>query len=123
MRAAHGGSVQHAASRMAAGVRSAKTCIIGPGVCALDPLDLPLVIAVLEELPMGVGVVRAPGCQWLYANRRLRDIMGATALEEVRTARDERRRYNLRDRAGHLYPEDRMPVVRALREGCSVVAD
>ena len=76
--------------------------------------ELPLLLSILEELPIGVWVARAPGGEFVYANRAFGGILGMGARDDVRVG-GYAPVYHIEDRAGRPFPEDRLPFVQALR--------
>jgi PAS domain S-box-containing protein len=84
--------------------------------------ELSLLVATLEELPTGVWVARAPGGEFVYANRAFAEITGTAARGDVRVG-DYSAGYQLRDRAGLPFPEERLPFMQALRRRETVVVD
>jgi signal transduction histidine kinase/CheY-like chemotaxis protein len=85
------------------------------------PSDTEIIMALGEDLPVGLWVARAPGGEEVYANRMFAQIMG-TGLVEAKLG-GYAVPYGIYERGGGRYPEDRMPFVRALREKCVVVVD
>lgn len=86
------------------------------------PTDQEIIASISDALPVGVWVARAPGGEFVYANRMFREIMGMPGLEDV--ARGEfAEPYRIHDREGRLYPEEKMPFVRALEERTTVMVD
>src|SRR4051812_8982771 len=79
-------------------------------------------MSILEELPMGVWVARAPGGELAYANRTFASILGVDARDDVYVG-EYAATYRLRDAAGRPYPEDQLPFVRAMQERKTVVVD
>ncbi len=75
-----------------------------------------------DDLPVGIWVARAPGGDFVYANRAFREIMGMEARSDV-AAGEYVAPYGICTRAGELYPENRMPFIRALEAGTTVVVD
>jgi PAS domain S-box-containing protein len=77
---------------------------------------------VLDELPFGVWVARAPSGEVLYANRAFRNIVGhdAVAPLDIEGAPDA---YGIRDRQGQPYPARRLAFSRALERGEPVTVD
>ena len=75
-----------------------------------------------DDLPVGIWVARAPGGELIYANRAFREIMGMEARGDVASG-EYAAPYGIHTRSGELYPEARMPFVRALESGAAVVAD
>ncbi len=88
---------------------------------AVVPSDHDIIMAVGEDLPVGIWVARAPGGEEVYANKTFALIMG-TGLIEVHVG-NYATPYGIYQRGGGLYPEDRLPFVRALREKVVVVVD
>src|SRR5687767_9335795 len=81
-----------------------------------------LIAAIAEDLPVGVWVAKVPNGELAYANRTFREIMGMEARTDV--ARGEYATpYGIYTTTGELYPEDRMPFVRALEAGTTIVID
>jgi two-component system cell cycle sensor histidine kinase/response regulator CckA len=91
------------------------------------PSDQDIILALGEDLPIGLWVARAPRGELIYANRTFSEIMGAEIMGTV--ARDDVRvggfaaPYGVHTRDGAPYPEDRMPFARALAERRVIVAD
>ena len=84
--------------------------------------DDDIVRSVADDLPVGVWVARVPGGELVYANPTFAEIMGMGARGDV--ARGEYAApYGIHDREGALYPEGRMPFVRAIAERRTVVVD
>jgi PAS domain S-box-containing protein len=79
-------------------------------------------LSILEELPMGVWVARAPTGELVYANRAFAEIMGMNARDDVR-AGEWSGGYQLKTRDGQPYPEERLPFVQALSRRTTVVVD
>jgi signal transduction histidine kinase/CheY-like chemotaxis protein len=86
------------------------------------PSDHDIVLALGEDLPVGLWVARAPNGELVYANRTFVEIMGTVARQDVRVG-GYAEPYGIYTRDGALYPEDRMPFVRALIERRVIVAD
>ncbi len=84
--------------------------------------DLEIIQRAADELPDGVWIARAPGGEFVYANRAFREIMGMEARSDV--ARGEYAApYGIHARSGELYPERELPFVRALVARRDVVID
>ncbi len=81
-----------------------------------------IVASVADDLPVGVWVARAPGGEFLYANKAFAEIMGMGPLDDVGRG-EYSQPYGVHTRTGELYPEDRLPFVRALVERRKVVVD
>ncbi|TMQ14920.1 MAG: response regulator [Deltaproteobacteria bacterium] len=86
------------------------------------PSDHDIVLALGEDLPIGLWVARAPDGELVYANRTFAEIMGTPARSDVRVG-GYAASYGIHTRDGAPYPEDRMPFVRALAERRVIVAD
>ncbi len=84
--------------------------------------DDALLAGVVDLLPVGVWIARAPSGELVFANRAFRDIMGMDAREDV-AAGEYSAPYGIRTRDGAPYPEARMPFVRALVERETVLVD
>jgi PAS domain S-box-containing protein len=76
----------------------------------------------MHALPVGVWVAQVPGGELAYANAEFLSIMGMQAREDVAVG-EYASTYSILDRAGRLYPEDRLPFVRAMRDRTTVVVD
>ena len=81
-----------------------------------------IVSSVADDLPVGVWVARAPNGEFLYANKAFAEIMGMDARDDTRRG-EYAGPYGIRTRTGALYPEDKMPFVRALQERRTVIVD
>jgi two-component system cell cycle sensor histidine kinase/response regulator CckA len=79
-------------------------------------------LSILEGLPVGVWVARAPGGELIYANRRFTEILGMDARDDVR-AGEYTPAYSLQDREGRPFPEERLPFVQALARRETVVVE
>jgi two-component system cell cycle sensor histidine kinase/response regulator CckA len=86
------------------------------------PSDLEIVRSIADDLPVAVWVARAPGGEFVYANRRFGEIMGMAARDDVALG-EYAAPYGIYRRDGDLYPEDKMPFVRALQARTTVVID
>ena len=86
------------------------------------PSDEQIISGIVDALPMGVWVARAPGGELVYANARFAEILGLDARADVGVG-EYAEPYAIHDRDGALYPEDRMPFVRALQARETVVVD
>lgn len=77
---------------------------------------------VLDELPLGLWVARAPDGLVVMVNRAFRRIMG---MEPVETAPIEETPgvYGIMDRHNRPFPVEQLPFTRALVEGQPVVVD
>jgi signal transduction histidine kinase len=86
------------------------------------PTDAEIITAVADDLPVGVWVARVPGGEFVYANRMFAEIMGQAGRDDVAVG-GYAEPYGIYDRQGRLYPEDRMPFVRAIEARATVVVD
>ena len=75
-----------------------------------------------DELPLGVWIARAPGGEFVYANKKFRQIMGMDGLDDVARG-GYAQPYGIHRRDGSIYPETEMPFVRALQAGHTVMVD
>ena len=74
--------------------------------------DTEIIASVADDLPVGVWVARAPGGEFVYANRAFSEIMGQAGRSDVAVG-GYSEPYGIYDRAGALYNEERLPFVRA----------
>jgi signal transduction histidine kinase/ActR/RegA family two-component response regulator len=86
------------------------------------PSDHDIVHAVADDLPVGLWVARAPGGEFVYANRMFAEIMGQSGRDDAAVG-SYSEPYGILTRDGKPYPEQRMPFVRALQERQVVVVD
>ena len=77
---------------------------------------------IADGLPVGVWVATVPAGDLVYANQTFTEIMGMAARDDV-AAGEYAAPYGIRTRDGALYPEERMPFVRAVEERDTVVVD
>lgn len=68
---------------------------------------------VLDELPFGILVARAPAGEVLYTNQSFRTILGMEAVSGVEMAAAPAT-YRIFDRQGNAYPADKLAFSRAL---------
>lgn len=78
--------------------------------------------SILEGLPLGVWVARAPSGELVYANSTFADILGMAARDDVR-AGGYAPAYHIQDREGRAYPEERLPFAQVLARREMVVVD
>jgi PAS domain S-box-containing protein len=76
----------------------------------------------LDDLPIGVWVARAPEGSGIYANRAFREILGMEAVSSSVIA-DVPVTYRVHDVAGNPYPVEQLPFSRAVATGERVVVD
>jgi two-component system cell cycle sensor histidine kinase/response regulator CckA len=93
-----------------------------PRVPSYPPTDQDILHALVDDLPVGLWVARAPSGAFVYANRQFEQIMGMPARSDVAVG-EYSAPYGIRTRDGQPYPEARMPFVRALAERQIVVVD
>jgi signal transduction histidine kinase len=86
------------------------------------PSSESIISALADDLPVGIWVARAPGGEFVYANRMFGQLMGTVGLEGP-TVGGYSEPYGIFTRTGEPYPEARMPFVRALEEKKVVVVD
>jgi len=86
------------------------------------PSDQEIILALGEDLPIGLWVARAPRGELIYANHTFAEILGTMPREDVRIGAFAAP-YGVHTRDGAPYPEDRMPFSRALAERRVIVAD
>jgi two-component system, cell cycle sensor histidine kinase and response regulator CckA len=86
------------------------------------PSEHEIVHALADDLPVGLWVARAPGGEFVYANRMFAEIMGQGGRDDAAVG-GYSEPYGILTRDGRPYPEERLPFVRALQEGQVVVND
>src|SRR5688572_8378053 len=86
------------------------------------PSDHDIIMALGEDLPVGIWVARVPNGEEVYVNRTFAQIMGTGMIAEAK-AGNYSEPYGIFTRDGKRYPEDRLPFVRAIAEKQVVVAD
>lgn len=85
------------------------------------PSDHDIILAVSEDLPVGIWVARAPGGEEVFANKAFAQIMGTGVLDASVGSYSEP--YGILTRDGKPYPEERLPFSRALAERQVVIND
>lgn len=85
------------------------------------PSDHDIILALGEDLPIGIWVARAPTGEEVYANRTFAAIMGTGVLQA--SVGNYTEPYGILTREKKPYPEERLPFVRALVEKKVVVND
>ncbi len=88
---------------------------------AVVPSDHDIIMALGEDLPVGIWIARAPSGEEVYANKTFAQIMG-TGLVEAQVGHYSVP-YGIYQRGGGPYPEAGLPFVRALLEKVVVVVD
>jgi PAS domain S-box-containing protein len=84
--------------------------------------ELQLIAAIADDLAAGVWVATAPDGRFVYANRAFEEIMGMGPVADVAVG-EYAQPYGIYDLDGALYPEDKMPFVRALQARATVIVD
>ncbi|MBZ0234224.1 MAG: response regulator [Deltaproteobacteria bacterium] len=81
-----------------------------------------LLSGVIDQLPLGVWIARAPGGELLFANQVFREILGIEARGDVAVG-GYSEPYGIMGLDGKPYPEARMPFVRALEARATVTVE
>jgi PAS domain S-box-containing protein len=84
--------------------------------------ELTLIASIADDLPCGVWVATAPEGRFVYSNKAFDEIMGMGPVPQVGVG-EYTVPYGIYGRNGALYPEERLPFVRALRERTTVVEE
>jgi PAS domain S-box-containing protein len=84
--------------------------------------DSALIATIAEELAAGIWVATVPDGRFVFANRAFEEIMGVAGLGEVAVG-EYAEPYGIYGRDGQLYPESKMPFVRAVEARTTVVVD
>jgi signal transduction histidine kinase/CheY-like chemotaxis protein len=84
--------------------------------------ELALIASIADGLPCGVWVATAPEGRFVYSNQAFEEIMGMGPVPEVGVG-EYTQPYGIYGRDGALYPEERLPFVRALQQRTTVVVD
>ena len=87
-----------------------------------SPEALSLIATIADDLPCGVWVASAPDGRFVYSNRAFDEIMGMGPVSDVGVG-EYAGPYGIYGRDGALYPEHRLPFVRALEERTTVIVD
>lgn len=85
------------------------------------PSDHDILLALGEELPVGVWVARAPEGQLVYGNGAVIEMLGSRPPDRCQPGWSER--YGLVTRDGGRYPETRLPIPRVLHERRAIAID
>jgi len=85
------------------------------------PSDHDILLALGEDLPVGIWIARAPDAALIFANPMFTEIVGMKAPDRCQFGCSER--YGLVTRDGGRYPETRLPFQRAMSERRTVVID
>jgi signal transduction histidine kinase/ActR/RegA family two-component response regulator len=86
------------------------------------PTDHDIIHALADDLPVGLWVARAPGGEFVYANRMFAEIMGQGGRSDVAVG-EYSEPYGIMTRDLKPYPEHKLPFVLALQERRVVVVD
>jgi PAS domain S-box-containing protein len=84
--------------------------------------SLAVVAAIADDLPCGVWVAAVPDGSFVYSNRAFDEIMGMGPVAEAGVG-GYATPYGIYNREGVLYPEHRLPFVRAMEARATVVVD
>jgi signal transduction histidine kinase/ActR/RegA family two-component response regulator len=84
--------------------------------------DEALLAGVVDQVPLGIWIARVPGGEFVFANQVFREIMGTEARDDVALG-EYGEPYGIHHRDGHLYPEEKMPFVRAVEARAIVTVD
>ena len=85
------------------------------------PSDHDILLALGEDLPVGIWIARAPDAALIFANPMFAEIVGMKPPDRCQFGCSER--YGLYTREGGRYPETRLPFQRAMTERRTVVID
>lgn len=77
---------------------------------------------IINKLPIGVWVAAVPSGEAVYANEAFDAILGKPAVPSS-VIEDAPSTYGIYDRAGRLYPFERLPFSRVVQTGEAVVVD
>ena len=86
------------------------------------PSDHDIILALGEDLPVGIWVARVPTGQEVYVNKTFAQIMGVGMIPDAKVG-NYSQPYGIFTRDGKPYPESRLPFVRAIEEKQVVVVD
>ena len=86
------------------------------------PTTSSIISSLADDLPVGIWVARAPGGEFIYANRMFATLMGTGGITGAAVG-GYAAPYGIFTRTGEPYPEHRLPFVRALEEQRVVVVD
>src|SRR5271154_5236603 len=98
--------------------------MIGVGIqlSTRTPLEQGLIAAIADRLSVGIFVATAPSGAFVYANDAFQEILGMAPTSEAQAGTFSPS-YGIHSHDGALYPEDRLPFARALREKANVTVD
>jgi len=86
------------------------------------PSDHDIILALGDDLPVGLWVARAPDGEVVYTNRMYRDLMGTGGRVDLALG-SHGELPGVYTRDGVPYPEHKMPFARAMTERRVVIAD
>ncbi|MEZ0228036.1 MAG: nitrogen regulation protein NR(II), partial [Planctomycetota bacterium] len=86
------------------------------------PSDEQIRSTVADDLPVGVWVARVPNGDFVYSNAMFAEILGIPGHSGPAIG-EYAKPYGIHTRTGELYPEERLPIVRAIQERKTVVVD
>jgi signal transduction histidine kinase/CheY-like chemotaxis protein len=81
-----------------------------------------IIMALGEDLPVGIWVARVPNGEEVYVNKTFAQIMGVGMIPDAKVGNFSEP-YGIFTRDGNPYPEARLPFVRAIQEKQVVVLD
>jgi two-component system sensor histidine kinase DctS len=79
--------------------------------------------ALLDLIPVGIGIALDPECRQIRVNRAFASVLGLAASQNAsKTASDDERPTNfcVVDTSGRPVPDERLPMQISAREGCEV---
>jgi hypothetical protein len=80
----------------------------------VSPTDDEIRSSVADDLPVGVWVARVPRGEFVYANATFAEILGMPGRAGPAIG-EYAKPYGIHTRTGELYPEERLPIVRAIQ--------
>ncbi|MDP9000708.1 MAG: ATP-binding protein [Myxococcota bacterium] len=83
--------------------------------------ELEQIASLADGMPVGIFMSSAPSGAFVYANHAFHEILGVTSGPGARV--DFPAAFGIRTHDGALYPSDRLPFIRALRERADVRID
>jgi signal transduction histidine kinase/CheY-like chemotaxis protein len=86
------------------------------------PSDHDIILALGDDLPVGLWVGRVPDGELIYANRTLTELLGRGVRDGMR-AGGQLEPYGLYTRDGARYPDSKLPFARVLAERRVVTAE
>jgi signal transduction histidine kinase len=92
------------------------------GILTERNAPLELIAAIADDLPFGIWVASVPEGDFVWSNRTFAEIMGMGPRDDVAVG-EYAKPYGIHDLEGNLYPEEKMPFVRALKARAPVVVE